>query len=357
MMFQKKFKNKKVLITGHTGFKGSWLSAWLIKLGANVIGVSKDIPTNPSLFESLELEKKIVHYQFDLNDLNQIKTVLKKEKPDFIFHLAAQALVSVSYQNPLETITSNALGTSNLLECLRNNHNKVVVVMIKSDKSYNNVEWPWGYKETDRLGGKDIYSGSKAAAEVIIRSYFESFLIKKKNIRIGIARAGNVIGGGDWAKDRIIPDCLRSWSDGKIVKIRSPKATRPWQHVLEPLSGYLLLAKELKKNIKINGEAFNFGPSQDINKPVLSLIKDLYKFWPSKKDKFYEISDEIPFDEAQLLKLNCDKALFFLKWKPTLNYEDTIKLVGNWYSCYYNEISTIKKTEDQIAFFEEKINF
>lgn len=357
-MFLKEFKNKKVLVTGHTGFKGSWLSTWLLKLGANVIGVSKDIPTNPSLFESLELERKIKHYQIDLVSLKDIKQVIVEEEPDYVFHLAAQALVSVSYQNPIETILSNTIGTTNLLESIRDYNKDLTVVLITSDKSYDNVEWPWGYKETDKLGGKDIYSGSKAATEIIFRSFFESFLIKKKNIRIGVARAGNVIGGGDWAKDRIIPDCLRSWSKGETVNIRSPKATRPWQHVLEPLSGYLLLAIKLKENLKINGEAFNFGPTADLNKPVLSLIKDLYKSWKSEETKFYEITDELPFNEANLLKLNCDKALFYLNWTPTLNYNDTIELVGKWYSCFYRKKGSIlTETHEQISFFEKKINY
>ncbi|MBT7624637.1 MAG: CDP-glucose 4,6-dehydratase [Flavobacteriaceae bacterium] len=357
-MFLKQFKNKKVLITGHTGFKGSWLSAWLIKIGADVIGVSKDIPTNPSLFESLELEKKIKHYQFDLISLEKIRDVIKQEEPDYIFHLAAQALVSVSYENPLETIMSNTIGTTNLLESLRDYNKDLVIVLVTSDKSYDNVEWPWGYKETDKLGGKDIYSGSKAATEIIFRSFFESFLIKKKNIRIGVARAGNVIGGGDWAKDRIIPDCLRSWSKGESVNIRSPKATRPWQHVLEPLSGYLLLAIKLKENLKINGEAFNFGPTADLNKPVLSLIQDLYKSWQSKESEYYKITGGLAFNEAQLLKLNCDKAQFYLNWAPSLNYKNTIDLVGQWYSCFYNNKNSIlSETFDQISFFEKKINY
>ncbi len=356
-MFEKQFKNKKVLITGHTGFKGSWLSLWLIKLGANIVGVSKDIPTNPSLFESLELKKKIKHYQFDLVSLKKIRAVIKDEKPDFIFHLAAQALVSVSYENPIETIMSNTIGTTNLLEGIKDYNGQLTVVLITSDKSYDNVEWPWGYKETDKLGGKDIYSGSKAATEIIFRSYFESFLVKKKNIRIGVARAGNVIGGGDWAKDRIIPDCIRSWSKGEFVNIRSPKATRPWQHVLEPLSGYLLLATKLKDNLKINGQAFNFGPTADLNKTVISLIKDLYKSWQSEESEYYKITNNLPFNEAKLLKLNCDKALFYLNWTPTLDYKDTIEMVGKWYSCQYNKKSIISETLDQISFFEKKINY
>ena len=357
-MFSKEFKNKKILITGNTGFKGSWLSIWLLKMGAHLVGISKDTPTDPSLFETLGLEKKIKHYQFDLSNLENTREVIKKEQPDFIFHLAAQALVSVSYEKPIETILSNTLGTANLLESIRDYDKELIVVLITSDKSYNNIEWPWGYKETDVLGGKDIYSGSKAASEIIIRSYFESFFKNKKNIRIGVSRAGNVIGGGDWAKDRIIPDCIRSWNKSESVKVRSPKATRPWQHVLEPLSGYLLLAIRLKEDAKLNGEAFNFGPTANLNKSVVSLIIDLYASWHKKQNKYYEITDNIPFNEAGLLKLNCDKALFYLNWSPSLDYKQTISLVGQWYSDFYDKKDAIySKTLDQIDYFENKINY
>ena len=245
------YKSKKILITGHTGFKGSWLTAWLLKIGAEIVGVSKDIPTQPSMFEVLGLEEKIKHYNQDIRDLEKIRFIINKEKPDFIFHLAAQAIVSTSYIDPIETITTNAIGTANILEVLKTYKNPCISVMITSDKCYDNIESIWGYKEDDNLGGKDIYSGSKAAAEHIIKSYYHSFFKDINHpVKIGVGRAGNVIGGGDWAKDRIIVDSMLAWSNNQSVEIRSPKATRPWQHVLEPLSGYLLLGSKLQKSIE-----------------------------------------------------------------------------------------------------------
>ena len=259
-MFKNVFKNKKVLITGHTGFKGSWLSAWLLNLGAEVIGISKDIPTNPSMFVLLNLKDKIKKdYRADIRNLDIIEEIFLNEKPDFVFHLAAQPIVSVSYKDPIETITSNVMGTTNILEILRKAEHECTAIIITSDKAYDNIEQVWGYRENDALGGKDIYSGSKGAAELIIKSYCNSFFKEIKTIRIGVARAGNVIGGGDWAKDRIVVDSMMAWSKNKAVNIRSPKSTRPWQHVLEPLSGYLNLAMALSLDDSLNHECFNFG--------------------------------------------------------------------------------------------------
>lgn len=338
-VFGNVYRNKKVLVTGHTGFKGAWLTIWLLKMGARVIGVSKDIPTTPSMFKTLSLEDQIAHYFCDVRDLKSLNEIFEKEKPDFVFHLAAQPIVSVSYTDPVETITSNAIGTMNVLEVLRNYEDECTVVMITSDKCYDNVESIFGYRETDALGGKDVYSGSKGMAELVIKSYVHSFLLKKKNIKIAVGRAGNVIGGGDWAKDRIVVDCVNAWSEGRKVEIRSPHATRPWQHVLEPLSGYLLLAELLfKSENKIQGEPFNFGPRAEQNRSVIELITDLADFWGfSSINDALEITGNIPFHEAGLLKLNCDKGLFWLKWQPTLNYEETIQLVGNWYYAYYQK--------------------
>lgn len=341
-MFNKIYKDKKVLITGHTGFKGSWLSMWLIKLGAHVIGVSKDIPTNPSMFEALDLSSKIKHYNEDIRNINQLREIVLNEKPDFIFHLAAQAIVSTSYNDPIDTFTSNVNGTMNLLEILRHYQEKCVAILITSDKCYDNVEWIWGYKETDMIGGKDMYSGSKGAAELVIKSYFNSFFQKEHPVRLAIGRAGNVIGGGDWAKDRIVVDSILAWNNNKKVEIRSPKSTRPWQHVLEPLSGYLALGEQLYENLKLNGEPFNFGPKAEQNRTVVDLLTDMGKFWGFTNDnKAFEITGEVPFHEASLLKLNCDKALFHLKWESTLHYEETISFVSKWYYAFYKEKENI----------------
>lgn len=253
-MYQNWFENKKVLVTGNTGFKGTWLTLWLLKMQAIVIGISKDIPTNPSMFEDIGLIKKINHYFEDIANEDAVKKIIHKEKPDYVFHLATQAIVSESYKNPLDTIKTNVLGTAVLLDSLRLLDSPCTAVIITSDKCYDNVEWCWGYRENDRLGGKDIYSASKAAAENIFKAYYNSFLAKKsENIRIATARAGNVIGGGDWANDRLIPDCIRAWSAGEKVTIRSPESTRPWQHVLEPLSGYLKLAMMLNIRPVLSG--------------------------------------------------------------------------------------------------------
>ncbi len=349
-MFQNKFRNKKVLITGHTGFKGSWLSTWLLECGANIIGISKDIPTQPSMFESLDLKNKISHHFLDLRELDSLRKIILKELPDFIFHLAAQAIVSISKENPVETISSNTIGTMNLLEVLRSYKKKCSVVFVTSDKCYNNLEWVWGYKETDRLGGKDIYSGSKAAAEVILNSYLKTFFINDHPVKIGIGRAGNVLGGGDWAKDRIVVDSVKAWEKKEPVFIRAPRSTRPWQHVLEPLSAYLHLAIQLNTKKDLHSEAFNFGPRADQNKSVIDLITDISKDWDlSKKDVLYVDKKNI-FNESKLLKLNCDKAFFHLGWESNLEYNETVQFISEWYKEYYESGSKniLKKTISQI---------
>lgn len=355
-MFDSEYLNKKVLVTGHTGFKGSWLTAWLLKLGANVVGISKDIPTKPSMFERLELKNKIKHYQEDIRDLSKMVEVISCEKPDFLFHLAAQPIVSTSYIEPIETITSNVIGTTNILEALRISNHNCVSIIITSDKAYDNVEQVWGYREDDKMGGKDIYSGSKGAAELIIKSYYQSFFKKNDSkVRLAIGRAGNVIGGGDWARDRIVVDCVAAWSNGEAVEIRAPKATRPWQHVLEPLSGYLALGVALYKNIGLNGEAFNFGPRAEQNHTVEELLIDLSKYWNFKNaNESYKITGNISFHEAGLLKLNCDKALFYLKWQANLAYQDTIRFTSEWYFDFYKTgINMLDKTIEQIEEYED----
>jgi CDP-glucose 4,6-dehydratase len=329
------FNNKTVLITGHTGFKGSWLSLLMINFGAKVVGISSDIPTTPSNFNISNISPHIDDLRIDIRDTVAINKAIKNIQPDFVFHLAAQALVLSSYKSPLETISINAIGTASILDALRCLDKKVSVVMVTSDKAYDNVEWVWGYRETDKLGGRDPYSASKGMAELAIRSYIDSYFSEPgSNVSIGIARAGNVIGGGDWAIDRIVPDCMRSWSNGETVNIRSPESTRPWQHVLEPLSGYLTLSSDLLTNEKLHGEAYNFGPPAHQNHSVGELINEMSNHWDlvqwrddSKMNKHMH--------EAGLLKLNCDKALFDLKWEPKLNFNDTVYMTVEWYKYYY----------------------
>ena len=351
-MFTEIYKNKTILVTGHTGFKGSWLTTWLLKLGAKVIGVSKDIPTNPSMFTELNLDSRIKHIVADIRDLAKMKEIVGNEKPDFVFHLAAQAIVSTSYSDPVDTISTNVVGTMNILEALRDHKLPCIAVLITSDKCYDNVEWLWGYRESDHLGGKDVYSGSKGAAELVIKCYLNSFFQKNHPVKLVVGRAGNVIGGGDWAQDRIVADCMRAWSEGRTVEIRSPKATRPWQHVLEPLSGYLALGAAAAQNAELNGEAFNFGPRAEQNHTVVELLHDLAEHWGFKEiNDAYKITDNIPFHEAGLLKLNCDKALFCLKWESNLFYPETIKMVSDWFTSFYHKKSnmydfTLKQIEE-----------
>jgi len=349
------YRGKKILVTGHTGFKGAWLTTWLLRMGAQVVGLSRDIPTNPSMFKELGLENHISHHLVDVCDLDKVKEIVTAERPDFVIHLAAQAIVSQSYADPIDTFRTNVIGTVNMLEALRAVQNPCVAVFITSDKCYDNVEWEWGYRETDKLGGKDIYSGSKGAAELAIRSYVSSFFDNARSpVRIGVGRAGNVIGGGDWARDRIVADCMRAWSSGKPVEIRSPAATRPWQHVLEPLSGYLTLGAALAEGADLHGDAFNFGPRAEQNRTVLELLRELSGSWDGiRGEDSVKVVDNVPFHEAGLLKLNCDKALLRLKWEPTLSYQETVGLIGDWYKDYYKKKSDmLAVTQGQIAEYE-----
>ncbi len=353
MSFESIFKNKSVLITGNTGFKGSWLSLWLHSLGAKVYGFSNTIPTNPSLFSSINL-KEIIHHSFgDIRNINDIKKVIKLSNPDFIFHLAAQSLVLKSFSDPLLTINTNTIGTANLLDVLVNykSKKKIHLILITSDKVYENNEWIWGYRENDTLGGKDPYSLSKAMAEFSIKAYMQIIRNDKKlikNLSISIGRAGNVIGGADWAKNRLVPDCVSAWSKGNSVFVRNPSSTRPWQHVFEPLSGYLQIARYSYLNKIKNGEAYNFGPKLSSNKSVKILIKSLMKEWPGSKVTFNK-TKSILKKEAGLLSLNYDKSLSLLKWEPVLNFDDNIKFTINWYKNFYIKKNNLKNFSlDQI---------
>ncbi len=351
-MFFKNFKNKKVIVTGHTGFKGSWLSLWLYLSGAKVIGIS-DKTEKRSNYQALGLNKKILSKKIDIRNFNKLKKIFKKNNPDFVFHLAAQSLVKKSYDAPMLTFNTNSIGTLNLLESLRFMKKKCVIVVITSDKSYKNLELNRGYNEEDLLGGVDPYSASKACAELVIKSYFNSFLKKNKNLKIAVARAGNVIGGGDWSQNRLVPDCIKSWVKNKSVVIRNPRSTRPWQHVLEVLSGYLILAIKLQKNSKINGEAFNFGPKNFQNKSVINLIQEIKKGLPNFK---WKIKHTKNFYESKLLKLNSQKAKKKLKWSNKLSFKQTIRMTTVWYKNFYSKkINMLNLSSSQIFDYEKKL--
>lgn len=353
-MFSGAYQGRRVLVTGHTGFKGSWLTSWLLKLGAHVVGFSKDVPTKPAMFEELRLADRIKHVEGDVRDLDTLRRLIAAERPDFVFHLAAQAIVSTSYEDPVETISTNVIGTMNVLDALRVVEHPCVAVLITSDKCYENVEWIWGYRETDRLGGKDVYSGSKAAAELVIRSYVHSFFDNGHPVRLAVGRAGNVIGGGDWARNRIVVDCILAWSEGRPVEIRNPNSTRPWQHVLEPLSGYLALGQAVSQQPRLHGEVFNFGPRAEQDHTVMQLLTDLGRQWGLENpDQAYQTRGDTTFHEPALLKLNCDKARSYLEWEPNLDFDETVRMIGDWYGAYYRKSADMYAlTRDQIELYE-----
>jgi CDP-glucose 4,6-dehydratase len=333
MIGKKNFKDKTVLLTGHTGFKGIWLSVWLSMLGAKVHGLSLYPNKDPKFELTKTSDAFCSEIEGDIRDLNCLTNTIESIQPDFVFHLAAQALVPHSFTSPLETWTTNALGTVNVLESLRRLEKKCVAILITSDKVYENKEWHWGYRENDQLGGLDPYSASKSAAELAISSYSKTFFSNQDKVRVAIARAGNVIGGGDWSENRIVPDCIRSWFSGSQVKLRSPESTRPWQHVLEPLSGYITLAMRLQSNKALHGEAFNFGPDENQNKTVLNLVKEMASHWPGS-DYLIEAPAEGVVHETALLKLSVDKARTLLDWKPRWFFEQTVSETMAWYEIH-----------------------
>ncbi|MDC2991176.1 CDP-glucose 4,6-dehydratase [Prochlorococcus sp. AH-736-F23] len=353
---KKVFNGKKVLITGHTGFKGSWLSIVLHHLGANIAGVSIDCKTDKGPYNSCKMNEKISYDErLDICNKKSLNELINKFEPDFIFHLAAQALVSKSYNNPSETILTNAIGTLNLLEVIKNVNKKISIVLITSDKCYENIETFYGYKETDQLGGKDPYSASKACAEIIANSYIRSIFFSKDNINIATARAGNVIGGGDWSENRLIPDAVTCWQNNQVLEIRNPFSTRPWQHVLEPILGYLELACHINENKlkgkELSGNSFNFGPRQVDILTVENVIKNFCKIWGYSK---YKISKNYHFEEAGLLNLCCDKANKILNWYPRLSIDEALLLTSSWYKEQNKSADMYEFTVNQIEYFLKK---
>ena len=351
-MNQSFWKNKKILITGHTGFKGSWLTVWLKKLGADITGFSKSVPTNPSLFETVNIEKDIKSVIGDIQNYELLKETIRKCQPEIIFHMAAQSLVIKSYSNPIETFSTNVMGTVNLLYAVKETKKPKIVINITSDKCYENNESLEGYTEDDPMGGYDPYSSSKGCAELITKSFRKSFFNSDHENNIGLAsvRAGNVIGGGDWAENRLIPDIIRAIKNKENVKIRNPKALRPWQHVLDPLNGYISLAEKLWDEQTKYSEGWNFGPEKNEVKPVSWIIEKFNELW---KNKINLVVGNNELHEANNLILNCQKAKSRLGWNSKINTETALKWTIEWYTKYFDGENMREVTEKQIVEFQK----
>ena len=340
-------------MTGHTGFKGSWLSLWLQSMGSEVVGYALAPPTNPSLFEVAEVGKGMTTIIGDIRDLKHLRTVFAEHRPEFVIHMAAQSLVRYSYSEPVETYATNVMGTVNLLEAVRNTDSVKAVVNVTSDKCYENREWVWGYREHEAMGGYDPYSNSKGCAELVTAAYRNSYFNRAEygqhHVALASVRAGNVIGGGDWAEDRLIPDIMRAVTQGKPVHIRAPHAIRPWQHVLEPLHGYLLLAQKLYEEGAAYAEGWNFGPSDEDAKPVLWIVERLSKAWSEDANWVLDSSDHQ--HEAQYLKLDSSKAKTRLDWHPKWHLEDSLNAIIEWHRAYRDGKDMHDITLEQIRDF------
>lgn len=338
-IFKDFYKGKRVLVTGHTGFKGSWLTIWLKELGADVIGFAQAPATERDNFVLAALSDKITDIRGDIRNAKEVNAVFEKHQPEIVFHLAAQPIVRLSYEQPVETYETNVMGSINVMEAFRRCPSARVAVMITTDKCYENREQIWGYRENEAMGGYDPYSSSKGAAEIAISSWRRSFMNPEKYSQhgksIASVRAGNVIGGGDWAKDRIIPDCIRALEAGKPIEIRNRMAVRPWQHVLEPLSGYMLLAQKMWENPTKYCEGWNFGPNAESIATVWDISSLLIQNYG--KGELVDASEPNAVHEAKLLMLDISKARFQLKWQPRLNLEQTLALTADWYLRYRSE--------------------
>lgn len=352
--FSNSFAGRRVLVTGHTGFKGSWLCQWLLKMGAIVYGYAKDPPTSPSLFNDLKLSSRMIDIRGDVCDLPMLTQYVVGFEPEFIFHLAAQSLVRASYEIPVETYTTNVMGTVNLLESLRRTTFPVAVVVVTTDKCYENQEWPYGYREDDPMGGADPYSSSKGMAELAVAAWRRSFCSDGR-VRLASVRAGNVIGGGDWAADRIVPDCVRAVQRSQSVRVRNPASVRPWQHVLEPLCGYMTLAARIDPNHEASNEmltycgGYNFGPDAGGCRTVLDVVDRLLKVLDGS---WCTASEDKSLHEAKLLRLAVDKARLHLNWYPRLTFEESVQQTAIWYKGYLNGIDAQCLTDQCISKYE-----
>lgn len=351
-MFGNFYQGKNVFVTGHTGFKGSWLSAWLLKLGANVTGYALPPAYEQSHFELLGLAKRLRHIEGDVRDLDHLTRAMTEARPDIVFHLAAQALVREAYREPRATFETNVMGAVNLCEAVGRAESVRTLVFITSDKAYRNVDWEWGYRETDVLGGRDPYSASKGCAEIVFDAYWTSFLSKSGRLNAATTRAGNVIGGGDWARDRLIPDCIRALRGKETIEIHHPESTRPWQHVLEPLGGYLHLGRHLggPKGADFR-KSWNFGPNNSANKNVGDVVTDVIRLWGSGEVKIQR--DPNAPHEDHWLQLNCDRANQYLHWAPTWNYPESIGETIAWYRRYSEGAEIPALTDSQIETYNK----
>ena len=348
------WKGKKVLITGHTGFKGSWLSLWLQTKGVNTVGYSLPPPTKPSLFEIANISEGMVSIKGDVRDLDHIKTVITEYTPEIVIHMAAQSLVRYSYSNPIETYSTNVMGTANVLEAIRQTDSVKVVLIIRRERGRAVVKVLWGYRENDPMGGHDPYSSSKGCAELVTSAYRSSYFSKKDyqtdSVALASARAGNVIGGGDWAGDRLIPDIVRAIMENRSVAIRNPNATRPWQHVLEPLEGYLSLVEKLWEQGQEFSGGWNFGPDDEDCRAVSWIVKNVTHFWEG--DIHWELDSAENPHEATYLKLDCSKAKRLLGWSPKLNLFTALEWVVEWYQGYINNMDMRELSKAQISRYE-----
>jgi CDP-glucose 4,6-dehydratase len=342
------YRGKRVLVTGHTGFKGSWLSLWLKQLGADVAGISLAPETQPNHWNFLGLETTVQHHELDIRHATEVASVFRATQPEVVFHLAAQPLVRRSYRDPLETWSTNVMGTANVLEACRHTSSVRAILAVTTDKCYENQDWAWGYRETDRLGGHDPYSASKASSELVAASYRRAFFHSDGSPLLATARAGNVIGGGDWSEDRLIPDLVRAIAAKQSLEIRSPNATRPWQHVLESLSGYLLLGQKLIERNQTCEGSWNFGPERSGNRAVADVLNGLQTHWPEMH--WHQTAVPQPH-EANLLYLDSAKAHNQLGWQPVWNLDTTLEKTADWYRAFQSSQSTI--STQQLAQYVE----
>jgi len=344
-MFAGRFTGKTVLVTGHTGFKGAWLAIWLEQLGARVVGYSLPPPTTPNLFEACRLAARLEHIEADIRDTDRVAQAINGSKPDFIFHLAAYPLVREAYENPLAAYDTNVMGTLSLLDAVRRNAHPCVIVVVSTDKCYENKEWAYGYRESDRLGGHDPYSASKAAMEIAVASYrlayFPPTRAGEHGVYLATVRAGNVIGGGDWARDRLMPDAVRALSRGETLKVRNPTSVRPWQHVLEPLSGYLWLAAKLAAEGGPYASAWNFGPLATEVYTVADLADAIVRAWGTGGWQPFETTDAP--HEAGRLMLSIDKARVDLGWQPVWNFHTAVERTVGWYRAFCVDTADYRK--------------